>query len=189
MKLTYAEALRNLEHISDEIHTRRRNSSIPSGSYAKVTPKRISLDSNESLLDDAQELINMQDNGDDLTPLANDGGYSKMELYRCHSAGTSPITPNENPKNPLSSRAQSNEWIEISLENSSPEDDLFYKSSETSFKHPLTKQMTLPNPMSENEFSSIKNKIKLDSRISNWISRSSATNDENASNGGEYKNF
>ncbi|XP_045480991.1 SH3 domain-binding protein 5-like isoform X2 [Harmonia axyridis] len=185
VKLTYAEALRNLEQISDEIHTRRRNSSIPSGNYTKNNPKRISVDSNESLLDDAQELITLDGTAATFTPHAIAGASSTMEFHRSQEAGISPTfstTPSENIGNPISSRTQSSEWIEISLENSSPEEELFSKNSEVIFKQPLTEQITSSNNMTENDCS-IKNKIKLDSRISNWISRSSLSNDNNGSNG------
>lgn len=76
-------------------------------------------------------------------------------------------------------QSHSSEWTEINLDNSSPEDDVPYKKLDIfSDKPKLTKQKTLPNPNMENEFSSIKSKMKLDSSISNWITRSSAKNED-----------
>lgn len=166
VKLTYAEALKNLEQISDEIHLKRRKSSVfyNQFDYPSIT-KRISIDSNESLLDDAQELVNSlprrqhledDDTSDDKsTPLVETDVKMKFQ----------------------GSKSQSNEWIEISLDNSSPEDDIFDKRISNNHK-PLSRQQTLPNPCMENEFSSIKSKINLETTISNWISRSSAKAEE-----------
>lgn len=80
--------------------------------------------------------------------------------------------------------SQSSEWTEINLDNSSPEEDIPYRKLETTTDKPrLSRQKTLPNPKVENEFSSIKSKMRLDTSISNWISRSSAKIDESQLNG------
>lgn len=73
--------------------------------------------------------------------------------------------------------SQSSEWTEINLDNSSPEED--YRKLDVENEKPrLSRQKTLPNPKIENEYSSIKSKMKLDTSISNWISRSSAKSEE-----------
>ncbi|KAK9873951.1 hypothetical protein WA026_002304 [Henosepilachna vigintioctopunctata] len=180
VKLAYAEALRNLEQISDEIHSQRRKSSIHTQNYLAPIAKRISVDSNESLLDDAQEFVN----GYGIVNQGLDGTSLSLHENMNNSSSTSPIlaiTPSENGKNPISSRTHSSEWIEISLDNSSPEDEVFPRRNADNGKPSLTKQMTLPNSSSDNEYS-IKSKIKLDSKISNWISRSSASADDPSPN-------
>ncbi|KAL3286427.1 hypothetical protein HHI36_000935 [Cryptolaemus montrouzieri] len=182
VKLTYADALRNLEQISDEIHLRRRNSSVHASNYLTPTPKRISVDSNESLLDDAQEFVGIFSQSLDVT--SRFAECNKME--QTQSRGTSPvlsITPVENPKDIIDSRTHSSEWIEISLDNSSPDDDVFPRKCNGDGKPSLKKQMTLPNPIMDTEYFTNKNKSKLDSKISSWISRSSATNNDDGVNG------
>lgn len=87
-------------------------------------------------------------------------------------------------EHPSVAQSHSSEWTEINLDNSSPEEDIPYKKLETPMEKPrLSRQKTLPNPKVENEFSSIKSKMKLDTSISNWISRSSAKNEETPVNG------
>lgn len=54
-KLTYSEALRHLEQISDEIHQNRKKASLVAQSLANN--KQRSLDSNVSMLDDAEDFI------------------------------------------------------------------------------------------------------------------------------------
>lgn len=90
-------------------------------------------------------------------------------------------------ENPSVTQSQSSEWTEINLDNSSPEEDVPYKKLETPTEKPrLSRQKTLPNPKLENEFSSIKSKMKLDTSISNWISRSSAKHAEDQMNGSTH---
>lgn len=90
-------------------------------------------------------------------------------------------------EHPSVTQSQSSEWTEINLDNSSPEEDIPYKKLEPGIEKPrLSRQKTLPNPKLDNEFSSIKTKMKLDTSISNWISRSSAKNDEALVNGSKY---
>lgn len=83
--------------------------------------------------------------------------------------------------------SQSSEWTEINLDNSSPEEDIPYRKLEISIEKPrLSRQKTLPNPKLENEYSSLKSKIKLDTSLSNWISRSSAKKDDPLLNISKY---
>ncbi|KAJ8955750.1 hypothetical protein NQ318_008622 [Aromia moschata] len=80
---------------------------------------------------------------------------------------------------PSVAQSHSSEWTEINLDNSSPEEDVPYTKLDGEIEKPkLTKQKTLPNPKLDHEFSSIKSKMKLDSSLSNWITRSSAKNEE-----------
>ncbi|KAJ3649178.1 hypothetical protein Zmor_020933 [Zophobas morio] len=175
-KLTYAEALRNLEQISDEIHqTRRKASLLPPPN------KQRSQDSNESFLDDAQELVDEYKSLPPVLGASSSPIMSRMEEvegYRNVRLNGSP-SPIENPS---VAQSHSSEWTEINLDSSSPEDDVPYRKleGEDGDKPKLIKQKTLPNTKSDNEFSSIKNKMKLDTNISNWISRSSAKNEENS---------
>jgi hypothetical protein len=176
-KLTYAEALRNLEQISDEIHqTRRKASLLPPPN------KQRSQDSNESFLDDAQELV------DEYKSLPSNLGASaspvtsrmeEVEGYKNVRLNGSPISPVENPS---VAQSHSSEWTEINLDSSSPEEDVPYRKldGEDGDKPRLVKQKTLPNPKIDNELTSIKNKMKLDTNIANWISRSSAKNEDSA---------
>lgn len=74
--------------------------------------------------------------------------------------------------------SRSGEWTEISLNVSSPEEDVPYSRLENGEngrgedKPRLVRQKTLPNPRIDHECSAAK--AKLDSTISSWISRSSA---------------
>lgn len=178
-KLTYAEALRNLEQISDEIHqTRRKASLLPPPN------KQRSQDSNESFLDDAQEFVDEykslpQTLGVSASPVMS--RLEDVEGYKNIRLNGSPVSPIENPS---VAQSHSSEWTEINLDSSSPEDDVPYRKlqGEDLEKPRLVRQKTLPNPHIENEFSSIKSKMKLDTNISNWISRSSAKNEGNSLN-------
>ncbi|KAJ8966333.1 hypothetical protein NQ314_003601 [Rhamnusium bicolor] len=184
-KLTYADALRNLEQISDEIHQNRKRASLAVNSL--VSSKQRSLDSNVSMLDDAEELIEEykclpQKLGDLSSPITSKieevEGYLNTNL----SSNASPVSPlsySEKIEQPSVTHSQSSEWTEINLDNSSPDDEFPYRKLDAETEKPkLTKQKTLPNPRSENEFSAIKNKMKLDTSISNWITRSSAKTEE-----------
>nr|CAH7738374.1 unnamed protein product [Callosobruchus chinensis] len=188
-KMTYAEALRNLEQISDEIHQNRRKASLLlNGTPSKQPNKQRSLDSNVSMLDDAEDLIEefkcLPQRTDNL-PSPGVGksedvwGYKSLKLS-AYGNGASPVSPvSASEKQSSITHSQSSEWTEINLENSSPEEDIPYKKLE----HPpekarLIRQKTLPNPKTDNEFSSIKNKMKLDANISNWISRSSVKTEQ-----------
>ncbi|KAG5891765.1 hypothetical protein JTB14_012499 [Gonioctena quinquepunctata] len=187
-KLTYADALRNLEQISDEIHLNRKKASSLVKNMASA--KQRSLDSNVSMLDDAQELIEEykslpQKFGDLTSPIPTNledvDGYLNPN-FGSNGSDSSPMSPMSNSEKleiPSVTQSQSSEWTEINLDNSSPEEDVPYRKLEKEPCHPkLMKQNTLPIPKSENEFSAIKNKMKLDTSITNWISRSSAKNEE-----------
>ncbi|XP_018564430.1 SH3 domain-binding protein 5 isoform X2 [Anoplophora glabripennis] len=186
-KLSYADALRNLEQISDEIHQNRKKASLVVNSLANS--KQRSLDSNVSLLEDAEELIEEykclpQKLGDLSSPIISKleevEGYLNTNL----SSNESPVSPMSNSErmdHPDATQSQSSEWTEINLDNSSPEDEVPYKKLDGEIEKPkLIKQKTLPNPKTENEFSSIKSKMKLDTSISNWITRSSAKHEEDS---------
>nr|XP_023019649.1 SH3 domain-binding protein 5-like [Leptinotarsa decemlineata] len=101
-KLTYADALRNLEQISDEIHLNRKKASSLVGSLS--SGKQRSLDSNVSMLDDAQELIEEykslpQKLGELSSPIT-----SKLEdiegylnpIHSSNASNSSPISPLSN---------------------------------------------------------------------------------------------
>lgn len=98
-KLTYADALRNLEQISDEIHQNRRKASLVTHTLANS--KQRSLDSNVSMLDDAEDLIEEykclpQQLGDIDSPIFSTveevGGYKNTNM----SNNVSPISPLSN---------------------------------------------------------------------------------------------
>lgn len=163
-KLSYADALRNLEQISDEIHkTRSKASSICTAKHSD--------DSSDSLSEEAREYAGEYKclpaklgptSSPIYTRLEEVDGYKNVSFPSPESEKSSKM------ENPSVAQSHSSEWTEINLDVSSPEEEQ---------KRPkLLKQKTLPNPTIENEFS-IKNKIKLDSNISNWISRSSAKSD------------
>lgn len=96
-KLTYADALRNLEQISDEIHQNRKKASLIAQSLANN--KQRSLDSNVSMLDDAEELIEEykclpQYLGESSSPITSNlevvEGYKNIHV----SNNISPVSPN-----------------------------------------------------------------------------------------------
>ncbi|KRT85511.1 hypothetical protein AMK59_928 [Oryctes borbonicus] len=182
-KLTYADALRNLEQISDEIHQKRSKAIKPTD---LAHNKQISLESNESFMDeiDEEEYKSLPRNLTNLSTMAY-SNLEEIEGYKNVSIDNSisPISPvsqsedSERIQRPMG-QSQSNEWTEINLDISSPEEDIPYKKLDSSEDKPkLTRQKTMPNPTIENEYTSIKNKVRLDSSISNWISRSSAKSD------------
>ncbi|XP_019868395.1 SH3 domain-binding protein 5 isoform X2 [Aethina tumida] len=181
-KLTYSEALRNLEQISDEIHRTRRKASLLASGLS--SSKQRSIDSNESFLDDAQDLLDEYKSlpaklGDASSPITckldDVEGYKSINLA-CNASPSSPLSQSDNEKmNPSLALSQSSEWTEINLDNSSPEEERM----EDHEKPKIIRQKTLPNP---SEFSALKNKMKLDTTITNWISRSSAKNDDIAFN-------
>lgn len=169
-KLSYSDALRNLEQISDEIHkTRSKANSI-------CTAKQNSIDSSES---SSEEYANdYKCLPEKLGPLSAPV-YSRLEEVEGYKNVALPdyVPPTGDSEqsskieNPSVAQSHSSEWTEINLDTSSPEEDI------NKTKPKLLKQKTLPNPTIENEFSSIKNKIKLETSITNWISRSSAKSD------------
>lgn len=189
VKYTYADALRNLEQISDEIHqTRSRTAAI--SSHISAT-KQTSIDSNESFLEDIQDYADDYKHLPDKLCDASSSVYSKLEEvdgYKNVSLtnGDSPVSQkSERIENPSVAQSHSSEWTEINLDVSSPEEESYSKKAEAKnggTKPKLLKQKTLPNSSTENEFSSVKSKIKLDASISNWISRSSARTDMNCLN-------
>lgn len=184
-KLSYSDALRNLEQISDEIHrTRSKASSICNSSAAKQS----SVDSGESLSEEyAGDYKCLPEKLGSLSSPV----YARLEEVEGYRNVLLPNSPGESEQsskfdNPSVAQSHSSEWTEINLDVSSPEDEVNKKvmiaSCETN-KPKLLKQKTLPNPTIENEFSSIKNKIKLDANITNWISRSSAKSDASCLSG------
>ncbi|XP_056641249.1 SH3 domain-binding protein 5 [Diorhabda sublineata] len=186
-KLTYADALKSLEQISDEIHQNRKRVSLLTANFA--SGKQRSLDSNISMLDDAQELIEEfkslpQKLGDASSPVASkleDVDGFRNPLF--NASPVSPVSSSEKIERPSIAKSHSSEWTEINLDGSSPEDISPNKQFNINFGKPLlTRQKTLPNPKSDNEYSAIKNKIKLDHSISNWISRSSLKNEDRSVN-------
>ncbi|CAH0551892.1 unnamed protein product [Brassicogethes aeneus] len=173
-KLTYSQALRNLEQISDEIHQTRRKASLKLTAH---TVKQGSIDSNESLLDDAQDLIDeykglpgrLTGKSDPITcNLEEIDGYKNANL-------DSPESPQSDCEkvDPSLAPSQSSEWTEINLDSSSPEEE---KSGDgNAEKSKLFRQKTMPT---SSEFSALKNKMKLDTSITNWITRSAVKNEE-----------
>lgn len=99
-KLTYADALRNLEQISDEIHQNRKKASLVAHTLANN--KQRSLDSNVSMLDDAEDLIEEykrlpQQLGDMASPI-----ISTLEEVRGYR--NTNLSNNISPVSPLSNR-------------------------------------------------------------------------------------
>ncbi|KAK4885987.1 hypothetical protein RN001_002258 [Aquatica leii] len=192
-KLTYADALRNLEQISDEIHKSRSksnsiiNSSLNISNHTNFTNSTYSEDIN-SLSEEYKGLPSKLNHV--LAPINNTieevDGYKTVNIG--NSASISPMSQSEKSDsvgiNCDVNGSRSNEWTEINLDVSSPEEDLPYLRLETDKedKPKLVRQKTLPNPKIEHEFSSIKSKMKLDATISNWISRSSAKNEVDSLN-------
>ncbi|XP_017783685.1 PREDICTED: uncharacterized protein LOC108567618 isoform X1 [Nicrophorus vespilloides] len=179
-KWTYAEALRNLEQISDEIH-RTRNNTTKLVALSAPT-KQISIDSNESsYVDDfSEEFKSLPPKLSNLPILLNN--LEDVEGYKSISP-TSTISQSEQSEkiiHPSVTQSQSSEWTEINLDVSSPEDDFKKLDLNDSDKPKLIKQTTLPNPAINSEFGT-KSKMKLDSSISNWISRSSVKTEEPSS--------
>lgn len=186
-KLSYADALRNLEQISDEIHQKRNTSTKPEN---LAHNKQISIESNESFIDelDEEEYKSLPRNLTNLSTMAYTN-LEEVEGYKNVSIGNSisPISPtsqseeSDKIQRPLD-HSQSNEWTEINLDISSPEEDIPYKKLDSLEEKPkLTRQKTMPNPTIDSEYSSTKSKMKLDASISNWISRSSAKSENDRS--------
>lgn len=179
-KLTYADALRNLEQISDEIH-RTRNKT-----------HRNLLKVQESTSDSSETVSSLPE-----FPYHEEEEY--LSLPPTISTTTSPIKPPEevdgyrnvkldNDKLHIA-KSHSNEWTEINLEISSPEEDIPYqrldREEKSEDKPKLVKQKTMPT--TESEFMLTKSKNKMDSTIANWISRSSVKQEQNSQmNGSKY---
>lgn len=190
-KLTYAEALRNLEEISDEIH-RNRSKLAKVNQAVFDSLKEKNLNSTESFIEDTNTI---KDEYKSLpnkftlhaTPL--NVNMDEINGYKNISLGynISPSSPSSfSEKSDVSAKivnhsmapSHSSEWTEINLDVSSPEEDIPYRQLEQPEEKPkLVRQKTLPNPRLENEFSCLKNKMKFDTSLSNWISRSSAKSD------------
>lgn len=163
VKLSYSDALRNLEQISDEIHKTRSKAS----SICNSTAKQSSVDSGDSFSEEVQEYAgDYKSLPEKLGPRSSPvfAQLEEVEGYRNVS-----LSPGGSERSSRIAQSHSSEWTEINLDVSSPEEEANVET-----KPKLLKQKTLPNPTIENEFSSIRNKIKLDTNISNWISRSSA---------------
>ncbi|GLV44674.1 uncharacterized protein CBL_20585 [Carabus blaptoides fortunei] len=175
-KLTYADALRNLEQISDEIHRTRNNTHRTINQTATAPPE-----SKPKVPDTIGSFPDYPYNQED---------DEYMSLPATLSATTSPLQTsmeevsgfrNISAGRPQKSSSQCSEWTEINLEVSSPEDDIPYQrmDSATGDKPKIIKQ----KPMLEGEHT-IKPKSKLDNSIANWISRSSAKSEqESVTNG------
>ncbi|KAF5274817.1 hypothetical protein FQR65_LT00400 [Abscondita terminalis] len=192
-KLTYADALRNLEQISDEIHkSRSKSNSIINSSIGTINHTSSSTTTyTEDIKPLSEEYKTLPHKLNHiLSPISNKfeeiDGYKTVNLT--NSASLSPMSQSEKSDSVRANcevnGSRSNEWTEINLDVSSPEEDLPYSRLETDKddKPKLVRQKTLPNPKIEHEFSSIKSKMKLDATISNWISRSSAKNEVDALN-------
>lgn len=178
-KLTYADALRNLEQISDEIH-RTRNKTHRN--LSKIQ---------EPALDTSETIGSFQN-----VPYQEEEEEEEyLSLPPTLSTTTSPIRPPEEvqgyrnvrlnkDKNHVS-QSHSNEWTEINLEVSSPEEDIPYQrldlDDKVEEKPKLVKQKTMPT--TESEFLCMKTKSKMDSSIASWITRSSAKQEDSALNG------
>lgn len=171
-KLTYAEALRNLEEISDEIHRSRNSKKLD---FLQTPKKQNSMDSNESYVD-----VDFSEEFKTLPPKLNSfpvpnkegdvSGYKNTPYNISPTSPASHISTEETDEKLLHPNSQSSEWTEINLDVSSPEEEI--KEDE---KPKLLRQRTLPNTLTDGEF---KHKPKLDSSITNWISRSSAPRTE-----------
>lgn len=185
VKLTYAEALRNLEQISDEIHqSRSRASKVMQEASVSVSIKSDKCFNfvDNTLTDEYKSLpSNLKNYACPVQTNVNDiEGYKSIVL----SNNISPLSPSlsEKSENIVTTginQSHSSEWTEINLDVSSPEEEIPYKKLDSEDRPKLLKQKTLPNTHTENEYSSIKNKMKFDTNISNWISRSSAKQDGN----------
>ena len=183
-KLTYADALRNLEQISDEIHqTRNKNAS----NIKLEKNKQLSIESNESFvvdLDDEEYKRlprNMSNVSITLYPTSeNIDGYKNV-IFGTNASPLSPLSQSEDCSDNVQrivTNSHSSEWTEINLDVSSPEEEVPYNPIESDVDKPkLIKQRTLPNQVTDNEYTSITNKLKLDAGISNWITRSSLRKD------------
>lgn len=183
-KLTYADALRNLEQISDEIHKSRNKSNAILNSTKAMTNHHQAHQVSETnhFADEYKSLPNKLNHI--LSPISNKmedvEGYKSLNLGN-GSSSMSPISQSEKSDCEVHN-SRSNEWTEINLDVSSPEEDLRLEGDNEDDKPKLVRQKTLPNPKIEHEFSSIRSKMKLDSSISNWITRSSAKNDADCLN-------
>lgn len=181
-KLTYAEALRNLEQISDEIHqSRSRAQKVQQDTSAGHENSFNFVENN--LTEEFRSLPSKMTNYVCPMQLQIDDvdGYKSIAIRNNISSPLSPSLSEKSEKavNSSINQSQSSEWTEINLDVSSPEEDVPYKKLDSNDRPKLSKQLTLPNPQVENEYSSIKSKMKLDTSISNWISRSSAKQDGN----------
>lgn len=188
-KLTYADALRNLEQISDEIH-RSRNKYHVINSNSTTTKIQKPFDSlSDEFSDVSDEYKTFPKKLNCITsPIINN--MEEVQGYKTVSIGNnvSPMTPLSQSEqsdfmgNSGVPQSRSNEWTEINLDVSSPDEDIPYKrmDAKEEYKPKLVRQKTLPNPKIEHEFSAIKSKMTLDTTISNWISRSSAKNEINS---------
>ncbi|XP_018330892.1 coiled-coil domain-containing protein 18 isoform X2 [Agrilus planipennis] len=190
VKMTYAEALRNLEQISDEIH-KSRSQKGNSSTNQKLEESKTTIDPFLCAVDNLEEEYMSLP-----TKLSAKASPTRVHLEEVDgfrnvnlTNGLSPVSISSCSENDKSERdkitvpcSQSGEWTEINLEVSSPEEDFPYERLEANGgvedKPKLTRQKTLPNPKIENEFSAIKSRMKLDTTISNWITRSSAKNEE-----------
>lgn len=192
-KLTYADALRNLEQISDEIHRSRSKSHTTKPITPVTNNKQKSFDTlSDDLSDFSEEYKSLPKKLSYLvspvnTKMEDVDGYKSVNMGN-NASPVSPLSQSEKSDlvgNPAITQSRSSEWTEINLDVSSPEDDIPYKrmdGAKEDEKPKLVRQKTLPNPKIEHEFSSIKSKMKLDATISNWISRSSAKNDMDSLN-------
>lgn len=187
-KLTYAEALRNLEQISDEIHQSRSRASKVLQETSIVDEKGFNIIDND-LTEEFKSLPSKLTNCSSPVHanVVDIEGYKSITIGNNISPLSSSLSEkSENVLNSGINQSHSSEWTEINLDVSSPEEEIPYKMLESSDKHKLTRQKTLPNPQIENEYTSIKQKMKLDTSISNWISRSSAKQQSSNVNNSEF---
>lgn len=175
-KLTYADALRNLEQISDEIHrtrnkTHRALAAVEDGKLEP--PDTIGSFPEYSYNDDEDEYMSL--------PATLSATTSPIQTHLDDVSGFRSIACGSHHPKPQKSNSQSSEWTEINLEVSSPEDDVPYHRLDKGVpndKKKLVKQNTLP--VTDLEITNSKPKSKLDSSIVNWISRSSAKTEQDA---------
>lgn len=182
-KLTYADALRNLEQISDEIHRTRNKThrTLALAEESKMEPSdTIGSFPEYSYNDDEDEYMSL--------PATLSATTSPIQTPLDDVSGFRSIPGSSSHPKPQKSNSQSSEWTEINLEVSSPEDDVPYRRLDTgkpNEKKKLVKQNTLP--VTDLEITNTKPKSKLDSSIVNWISRSSAKTEQDAAiNGSKF---
>lgn len=176
-KLTYADALRNLEQISDEIHRTRSKTqyTLAKAKDVKKNPAPETIGSfPEFPYQEEDEYMSLPATLS-TTSSPVQGPLSEVEGYR------------NVPAKPKVTQSQSGEWTEINLEVSSPEEDIPYRrldgtGDKIDDKPKLIKQKTMPTTESE-YLSSAKTKSLKDSAIANWITRSSVKEQDGSLNG------
>lgn len=237
-KLTYAEALRNLEQISDEIHRNRKKSqtyheiefkqtkppepttpisqkqrySVASFPEYPYSESDTSVFYNQTYIPDSQTITaNLNQHADEIDEyktLPNNISPNHLQKGPIEEVSGYKNLPDVDENSPMT-KSLTNEWTEINLDSSSPEeiqndlkvDTIPYERFDISPekvvnvtpKRRLIKQLTLPTTSSAehavSRAASLKSKIKLDSNISNWISRSSVKNENSTINSSKYNSY